>query len=175
MVDKIRETLKNKEGNMFLFLMMCIVLFIGVSGLILDFFNLHVKSTKIKHAMNFAVKASSLQILEGEELADGVFLIDPFKAKEAFDTILAKNIGLNEYTFEPLEKSLVYERPNIREFHVENTFPINYYSSTLNNTFPIENPTTIAVIEFKVRGILLKRTIRVSKLSSSQLTSVYAP
>lgn len=175
MVDKIIKTLKDKKGNAFIYLIIFILLFVSLTALVLDFSNLYIKSKKIKYAINNAVKAGSLQIQEGEELSEGIFLIDEIKAEEAFYKILSHNVGLDEYTLEPLEKSLVYEKPVIREFYVENVIPSNYYSPTLNGTFPIEHPTTIAVIEFKVRGLLLKKTIKVGKLSSSQLKSIYSP
>lgn len=175
MVNKTFQIIKSKNGNAFIYLIIFIFLFVSLTALALDFSNLLIKSKKVKNAMNNAVKAGSLQIQEGEELSEGIFLIDEVRAEEAFYKILAHNIGLDEYTLEPLERSLVYEKPIIREFYCENVVPSNYYSPTLNGTFPLEHPTTIAVIEFKVRGLLLKKTIKVGKLSSSQLKSIYSP
>jgi len=172
-MESIRRTLSNKKGSTYVYLIIIIVIFLGISALVLDFSNVYIKAKKIKHAVNRSVKASTLQIQTGDSLADGIFLIDETKAEEAFEQILAHNLGLNPASLEPLSKSLVYEKPTIREFHVENTFPANYYSPTLNNTFQLENPSVVAVLEFEIRGVLIRRTLRVSKLSSSQLISVY--
>lgn len=173
MITKTIKILKDKKGNAFLLLVLFVFIFTGITALVLDLNNLNIKSKKIKYAMNNAVKAGALQIKEGVELSEGIFLIDEVKAEDAFYQILAHNVGLDETTLEPLEKSLVYETPVIRELQVVNTTPTNYNSPTLGGTFFIEHPTIISVMEFKVRGILLKKTIRVAKLSSSQLKSIY--
>lgn len=174
MVTKeIKKLLSNSKGGIFVYLTIVIIVFIGISALALDFSNIYIKSKKIKYAVNRAVKASTLSILKGEDLANGVFLIDEVEARDSFELILAHNIGLDENSLEPLEKSLVYEAPNIVEFVTANNTPTTYYSPTLGRTFNIENPSVIAVLEFKIRGILLKKTLRVAKLSSSQLTSIY--
>lgn len=75
-------------------------------------------------------------------------------------------IKLSVYNF-------VNKKSVIKEFSVENNTPTDYYSSTLNRKIHIEKPSVIAVIEFEIKGIFVKKTIIVSKLSSSQLTSVY--
>lgn len=174
MVTKeIKEILSNSKGNIFIYLMVVIIVFISVSALVMDFANLYNQSKKIKHAVNRSVKASTLQIQVGEKLANGDFIIDPVMAREAFESILAKNLGLDENTLEPLEKSVVDAKPNIIEFHVENNTPTTYTSSTLGVNYPLEHPSVIAVLEVRLRGVFIRRNIRVGKLSSSQLTSIY--
>lgn len=169
----ISKYLNNKRGNMFVYLILMIFIFIVVISLVFDFTNVGIKSKKIKYGLNNSVKAAALQIQEGEELSEGKFLIDETLSEEAFKKILAHNLGLDENSLEPLKKSLVYEKPIIKEFHVENNTPTEYYSTTLNRNIKIEHPTVIAVIEFKVKGSMIKRTIQVAKLSSGQLKSVY--
>lgn len=183
-VEKVKEILKNEKGNVFIYFIILIFILIGVTALVLDISNLYVKSKKIKHAVNRAVNAGALQILEGEtlldgtfipseELADGIFKIDETKAAIAFQTILAHNVGLDENTLEPLEKSLVYEKPVIKELVVENDTPKVYTSLAIGKSYELENPNIVAVLDFKIRGVFLKNTIRVFKLSSSQLTTIY--
>lgn len=165
--------IKNRRGDAFIFLIVLIFFFVGIVSLLFDFTNLNVKSKKIKYALNNSVKAGALQIKEGEELSEGKFLIDETLAEEQFKKFLAHNIGLDEVTLEPLKKSLVYEKPVIREFHVENNTPTEYYSSTLKRNIKIDHPSVIAIIEFKVRGAMIKKTIIESKMSSGQLKSIY--
>jgi hypothetical protein len=174
MVTKeIKKNFSNSKGGIFIYLIIVIVVFLGLSALVLDFSNVYIKSAKIKYAVNRAVKASTIQVLEGEELANGNFLIDEVVAQDTFERILAHNLGLDENTLEPLEKSLLTEKPTIKEFVVENNTPTIYNSPTLGRAYPIDNPSVIAVLEFKIRGVLIKKTLRISKLSSSQLTSIY--
>ena len=174
MVTKeIKKTLTNTKGGTFIYLIVVIIVFLGLSALALDFSNVYIKAKKIEYAVNRSVKAGTLQILEGEELANGRFLIDETAARDAFEKILAHNLGLNEYTLEPLGKSLLCERPIIREFTVENNTPTVYHSSTLGRAYQIENPSVVAVLEFKIRGVLIKKTLRIAELSSSQLTSIH--
>ena len=165
--------LKNQSGNMYVFLLMFIVLFMGVSSLVLDFGNMNIQNKKIKSSINLAVKASALQIKDGEELAGGTFLIDEEKAKDVFYDILCENLGLNRDTLEPLNKSVLYKKPNIKELEVLNNAPTTYTSSSINKSYNIENPSVVAVVEFHVKGMFLSKNIIIDKLSSSQLTSIY--
>lgn len=170
---EMQKTLSNSKGGIFIYLIIIIIIFLGLSAIVMDFSNIYIKSKKIKYAVNRSVKASTLCILEGEELANGMFKIDDTVAQEVFETILAHNLGLDENTLEPLNKSLLDEKPVIKEFVVENNTPTIYNSPTLGRSYTIDNPSVIAVLNFKIRGVLLKKTLRISKLSSSQLTSIY--
>lgn len=170
---EIKKILLNEKGNILIYFILVILIFIAISGLVMDFANVYIKSSKVKEAVNRSVKAGTLEILEGENLANGLFYIDEDRADDTFKTILAHNLGLNEINLDPLEKSVLEERPTILEFEVINTTPSNYYSPTLERNFGIENPSIVTVLEFRVRGVFIKKTLRVSKLSSSQLTSVY--
>jgi hypothetical protein len=170
---RIKKILSSKDGNIFIYFILVIMVFIAISGLVMDFSNVYIKSNKVKQAVNRSAKASTIEILEGEDLANGVFYIDEARANNTFRNILAHNLGLNDTTLEPLEKSILEEKPNILEFEAVNATPTTYYSPTLERNFDIENPSIVAVIEFKVRGVFIKKTLRISKLSASQLTSVY--
>src|SRR6056297_3966110 len=99
---------------------MVIMVFIAISGLVMDFSNIYIKSNKVKQAVNRSAKASTIEILEGEDLANGVFYIDEGRANDTFNTILAHNLGLDDVTLEPLEKSILEEKPNILEFEAVN-------------------------------------------------------
>lgn len=166
--------LKDKRGNAFVWMIIFIFVFIGISTLVIDYGNLYVKTKKIKYTMNRAVKAATLQIKEdGEELANGLFKIDEVKAEEAFKEVLAGDLGLNEATLEPLANSLLYATPVIKEFEVINDAPKSYTSPVINVVYNIENPSVVATIEFKIKSTFLVTDIQVNKLSGSQLTSVY--
>lgn len=166
--------LKDKRGNAFVWMIIFVFVFIGISTLVIDYGNLYVKTKKIKYTMNRAVKAASLQIKEdGEELANGLFKIDEVKAEEAFREILAGDLGLSEATLEPLANSLLYATPVIKEFEVINDAPKSYTSPVINVVYNIENPSVVATIEFKIKSTFLVTDIQVNKLSGSQLTSVY--
>ena len=166
--------LRDKRGNAFIWMIIFIFVFIGISTLVIDYGNLYVKTKKIKYTMNRAVKAASLQINEdGGDLANGVFKIDEVKAEEAFREVLAGDLGLNETTLEPLANSLLYATPIIQEFEVINDAPKSYISPIINQIYNIENPSVIATIEFKVKNTFLVTDILVNKLSGSQLTNVY--
>lgn len=166
--------LKDKRGNAFVWMIIFIFVFIGISTLVIDYGNLYVKTKKIKYTMNRAVKAATLQIKEdGEELANGLFKIDEVKAEEAFKEVLAGDLGLSETTLEPLANSLLYATPVIKEFEVINDSPKSYTSPVINVVYNIENPSVVATIEFKIKSTFLVTDIQVNKLSGSQLTSVY--
>lgn len=170
MVKKLKN---NKGSSSVIWIIAITLIFISVTGLMLELNTLYTKSKKIKESVNRAVKAGSLAVQENSNLANGIFLIDETTAQNNFYQILAHNIGLDEVTLAPLSKSLVTQKPNIKEFQVINTTPTVYNSTTLSKNFNIENPSVIAVIEFKIKGIMSEKTITVYKLSSSQLTSVY--
>ncbi|WP_440977649.1 hypothetical protein [Sedimentibacter sp. LTW-03] len=163
----------NNKGSTFIWLIIFIFIFIGISTLVIDYGNLYVKTKKIKYTMNRAVKAAALQIDDSNELASGMFKIDKDKAEETFKIILAENLGLDKTTMQPEENSLLYDKPVIREFKVINETPSSYTSAVINQTYNIENPSVVATIEFKIKSTFLITDIRVNKLSSSQLTSVY--
>ncbi|WP_326910685.1 hypothetical protein [Sedimentibacter sp. MB31-C6] len=166
--------LRNRRGNAFIWMIIFIFIFIGISTLVIDYGNLYVKTKKIKYTMNRAVKAASLQIKEdGEELANGVFEIDEVKADEAFKEVLAGDLGLSETTLEPKSNSLLYATPIIKEFEVINDTSTSYTSPIINQVYNIENPGVIATLEFQIKSTFLVTDIQVSKLSGSQLTSVY--
>ncbi len=163
----------NNKGSTFIWLIIFIFVFIGISTLVIDYGNLYVKAKKIKYTMNRAVKAAALQIDDSSVLAAGMFKIDEDKAEETFKMILAENLGLDKTTMEPEENSLLYEKPIIKEFKVLNETPESYTSTVMNQTYDIDNPSVVATIEFKIKSTFLITDIQVSKLSSSQLTSVY--
>jgi len=160
----IRKILSDEKGGAMIWFMIMTIAFVSVSALVMDFGNLYIKSKQIKQAINRSVKAGSLAILEGNDLANGNFIIDDTQAEDNFRLILAHNLGLDETTLEPLPKSVLSQAPNIREFSVENSTPITYTSNTLGRDFEIEKPSVIAVVEVKIRGIFIQRTIRVVKL-----------
>lgn len=172
MVNKAIKILNNK-GNSLIWIIIVITIFVSVTGIVLELSTLYIKSNKIKESLNRAVKAGTLAEKENQNFAEGEFLIDKKQALQNFKMTLAHNLGLNESTLEPLQKSLINKKPIIKEFSVENNTPTDYYSSTLNRKINIDNPSVIAVIEFEIKGIFVKKTIIITKLSSSQLTSVY--
>ena len=133
-----------------------------MSALVLDFSNLYIKSKKIKSAINRAVNASTFQIKEGEELANGEFKIDEDEAETVFKETLAKNLGLDANTLEPLGKRLLPSPPIIKEFEVENDTPTTYNSPTLGMAYQIDRPSVIAVLEFQIKGVFIQRTLRVA-------------
>ena len=154
--------------------MILIFIFIGMTVILLDNSSIYMNTKKIKSGLSLSVKAAALAINENEQLAEGIFTINPVQAERNFKQILSENIGLNVITFEPLSTgSLVTEKPEIREFVVENNTPATYYSPALENSFTFENPSVVAVIRVKVKGVFSSRIITMYKLSSSQLTSVY--
>lgn len=164
----------DERGSIYIWLIIIILVFLGIAALVLDYGSLYMNNKKVKEGLNRAVKAATLAIKPGDELAEGNFLIDEIQANNNFKQILAENIGLDETTLEPLPSgSLATEKPEIKEFVVENNTPKEYYSPTLKNSFTFENPSALAVIQVNVKGIFTSEIITLYKLSSSQLTSVY--
>lgn len=154
--------------------MILIFIFIGMAVILLDNASVYMNTKKIKSGLNLSVKAAALAINEDEQLAEGIFTIDQDQAEVNFKQILSENIGLNVITFEPLPTgSLLTEKPEIKEFIVQNITPATYYSPALKNSFTFEHPSVVAVIRVKVKGVFSSRIITMYKLSSSQLTSVY--
>ncbi len=166
--------IKNEKGSINIWFVVIVFVFLGMAVLVIDFGSLYMNNKNVKEGLNRAVKAAALAIQEDEQLAEGIFTIDPAGAVVNFKQILSKNIGLNEITLEPLSTgSLVTERPEIKEFIVENSVPATYYSPALKNAFTFEHPAVLAVIRVKVKGVFSSRTFTLYKLSSSQLTSIY--
>ncbi len=167
------EKLNNENGNTHIWVVVIILVFLMMAALI-DFGSLYMNNKTVKESLNRAVKAAALAIREDEQLAEGIFTIDPIRAEVNFKQILASNVGLNEITLEPLPTgSLVTEKPEIKEFIVQNVTPATYYSPALANSFTFEHPSVLAVIRVKVKGVFSSRIITLHKLSSSQLTSIY--
>ena len=168
------KKLKNNSGStMIIWLIIISLIFILLSAFFIDFANLYTNAKKVKSSVNLAVKAASLQIKEDERLASGKFEIDKDKAYKAFIKILANNLNLDESTLEPLENSILYEKPVIREFEVINNTPMLYNSMILNNIYKVENSSVFVVVEFKIKTIFISGDIIVDKLSSSQLSTIY--
>lgn len=166
--------IKNEKGSINIWFVVIVFVFLGMAVLVIDFGSLYMNNKNVKEGLNRAVKAAALAIQEDEQLAEGIFTIDPAGAEVNFKQILSKNIGLNEITLEPLSTgSLVTERPEIKEFIVENSVPATYYSPALKNTFAFEHPSVLAVIRVKVKGVFSSKAFTLYKLSSSQLTSIY--
>lgn len=170
--DCLKKYINNNEGDMTIWFFIVIIVFLGML-VTLDFLNIYGQSKDIKSIVNRSVKAAAMQIKDGEELAEGRFLIDENKAEIVFYDILSTNLGLNKDTLEPLEKSLLFKKPVIKELEVINTTPTNYTSPTIEKNYEIVNPSVVAVVEFEIKGIVLSDIITVDKLSSSQLTSIY--
>lgn len=168
------EKINNENGYTHIWVVVIILVFLMMAALIIDFGSLYMNNKTVKESLNRAVKAAALAIREDEQLAEGIFTIDPIRAEVNFKQILASNVGLNEITLEPLQTgSLVTEKPEIKEFIVQNVTPAIYYSSALENTFNFKHPSVLAVIRVKVKGVFSSRIITLYKLSSSQLTSIY--
>jgi len=168
------KKINNEKGSISIWFVVIVFVFLAIAVLVIDFGSLYSNNKSVKEGLNRAVKAAALAINEDEQLAEGIFTIDPVQAEANFKQILAENIGLNEITLEPLPTgSLVTEKPEIKEFVVENITPAIYYSPALENAFTFEHPSVLAVIRLKVKGVFSSRVITMYKLSSSQLTSVY--
>lgn len=168
------KKINNENGSTYIWFVVIVFVFLGIAVLVMDFGSLYMNNKSLKEGLNRAVKAAALAIQEDEQLAEGIFKIDPVGAEVNFKQILAENIGLNEITLEPLPTgSLVIEKPEIIEFVVDNTTPATYYSPTLANSFTFKYPSVLAVIRVKVKGVFSSRSFTLYKLSSSQLTSKY--
>ncbi len=113
MVMGIKDFIRKKDGNFFLWLVIFINVFIVCSVLIFDYSILQIKSKRLKFAVNQATKASVLAVnttsegivnAEGEisnYLAEGYFLVDPEYAKYNFYQTLCENLSLNNPLNEP--------------------------------------------------------------------------
>ncbi|MBP1926728.1 hypothetical protein J2Z76_002598 [Sedimentibacter acidaminivorans] len=164
----------NNKGNSYIWLIIFVVIFLGVGMLVMDQGSIYLNNKKVKEGLNRSVKAATLAIKEDEMLAEGRFKIDEVNAQINFKNILAENLGLDKTTLEPLETgSLVDKKPDVKEFVVENNTPKTYYSTILNHSFELENPSVMAVVQVKVKGVFSSKIITMYKLSSSQLTSIY--
>nr|WP_312579565.1 hypothetical protein [Sedimentibacter sp.] len=168
------KKINNEKGSINVWFIVIVFVFLGIAILVMDFGSLYMNNKTVKESLNRAVKAAALAINSNEQLAEGFFSIDPSGAEINFKQILAENIGLNEITLEPLTTgSLVTEKPEIKEFIVQNTTPTTYYSLVLKNYFDFKYPSVLAVIQVKIKGVFASQTFTLFKLSSSQLTSVY--
>lgn len=168
------EKLKDRKGStIIIWLIVIALIFTALTAFITDFANLYSNGKKVKSSVNLSVKSACLQINEDVRLANGEFTIDKVKAYEAFIKILAHNLNLDETTLNPLENSILKEKPIVREFEVINIVSSKYESMTLKYEFEVKNPSVFAVIEFKTKTLFLDGNITVDKLSSGQLTTIY--
>lgn len=169
------KLLKNKKGDVFVWLIIVIFAFATMSALVMDFGNMYLKAKKVKYAVSRSVKAGSYAILEGEELAQGNFIIKEDKAKENFRKTLADNLGLNEATMEPLDTGSILTKPLIiKEEAIVNSLTNSTYTSiTTGHDYQLTNPTFIGVVEVEIKGVFLRKNLVVSKLSTSELRSKY--
>lgn len=169
----VRKSCLNNRGESLLWIIAVILIFSLITALVIDFGILYLKTKRVKIANNFAVKSGSLSIEVGENLAEGIFLIEPVQAEINFRDLLSRNLGLDS-NLSPTSRSILQSDLKVREFEVINAHPrllgdITYTSSVLNRSFVIENPTVFAVIQFEYRGILIRRVITVARMSSSNL------
>ena len=173
-IKRIRETLDNKGNAVIVWFMISVALFVGLQPLVIDFGGMLSSQIKVKNSLNKAVKAASLAIQDGEDLANGNFRINSGQAEVNFNRYIALNLGLNEITLEPLSTgSRLPKAPTVKEFVVQNTASSTYTSSYMGQTYQINKPTVISSLEFSYQGVFLRKSFRVGRLSSSQLNSVY--
>lgn len=167
--------LHNKKGDVFIWLVIMIFAFTTISAVVMDFGNVYLKAKKVKFAVSRSVKAGSLAIDKGEQLAEGDFYIKEAQAKNNFREVLADNLGLDEGTLEPLATGSILTKPLIiKEEEVVNALtPTTYTSSTTGRDYQLSKPTFVGVVEVEIRGIFIKKTLTISKLSSSELRSKY--
>ena len=66
----------NNKGSSYIWLMILIIIFIGMTVLLLDNVSIYMNTKKIKSGLNLSVKAAALAINENEQLAEGTFTID---------------------------------------------------------------------------------------------------
>lgn len=169
-----KKSYLNNKGNSYIWLIIFVVIFLGVGMIVMDQGSLYLNNKKVKEGLNRSVKAATLAIKEDEILSEGHFKIDEENAQINFKNILAENLGLDKTTLEPLETgSLVTKKPDVKEFVVENNTPKTYYLTILNHSYTLENPSVMAVVRVKVKGVFSSKTITIYKLSSSQLISIY--
>lgn len=176
------DNLKNKKGGgSFILFMFISLLSVALIVSSLDIYNFYNINTKVKNSINRSVKGAALQLdtdiqENGENLAaKGIFLINEYKAEETLYDVLSKNLGLKKDTFEPLEKSILKNSPEILEFEVLNDYkkmPYEYYSKTLDRNFLVKNPSVFCVLKFEVNSIFLKKEFIYGKLSSAQLINI---
>jgi hypothetical protein len=59
----------NNKGSSYIWLMILIIIFIGMTVLLLDNVSIYMNTKKIKSGLNLSVKAAALAINENEQLA----------------------------------------------------------------------------------------------------------
>lgn len=103
MVNKKRWA-GNNSGEAFMWAVIFIIAFSVCSAIIFEVGNLYVKQEKVKGALNQAVKAAALAIHSGDYMADGIFLIEPNRAKYNFYQVLGDNLGIDHTVSEPTDQ-----------------------------------------------------------------------
>lgn len=106
----------------------------------------------IKDVMDLSTKAAVLQVdTNKDNIADGIFLIDDVKAKQAFIDVMALNLNLDPLVVKNL----------MVDYHAVNA-PGPYTNPLTNITYQIGKPTFVAAIKFSFSGIVIKKDITIS-------------
>jgi Flp pilus assembly protein TadG len=176
----VKKRLNNKGEATIIWFFVSIIIFIGVQALIIDFGNIYQGQLKLKRTVDLASKAGALMIQSGENLAEGDFIINESNAEGKTKEYLIKNLKLDssetmeegKIAFNPTGASILKNPLIIEELEIINTSG-EYTSTLLNQSYQINEPSTLLTISYSFDGILLKRKFTIGKLASSQLTSTY--
>lgn len=138
-----------------------VFIFLVFLCLIVDISNYRIAKETIKDSLDLSTKAAALQIDTNPSLiSQGVFQIDDIKAKEAFLDTMSKNLKLSK---SDVEACMI-------EFKTIN-IPGVYLNPADNKEYTISNPTFVAPMKFKFKGIMLNKDIVLSNnFGGSQLT-----
>ena len=129
----------------------------------MDISNFRIAKENINDAIDLSTKAAVLQIdTDPFKISHGIFEIDDVKAKDAFITVMSKNTDLSRADI----ISCMYEYKAI------NT-PGSYFNPADGKLYTISNPTFVAPMKFKFKGMLLSKDIVLNNnFGASQLQSI---
>jgi len=73
--------IKNEKGSINIWFVVIVFVFLGIAVLVMDYGSLYMNNKNVKEGLNRAVKAAALAIQEDEQLAEGIFTINPAGAE----------------------------------------------------------------------------------------------
>ena len=142
---------------------MWIILFITFSALLFDVRQAARYKEEVKIALNNATKAATLQIdKDPAKIGLGIFEIDPVLSRLVFEDYLSDNLSTAK------DDLFIH----VIDYKAINTHsPVVYLDIANGNTYNINYPTFVAVMEFTYKGLFMTKTIEINNISGTRLRS----
>lgn len=167
--NRLLGTVENKKGVVTIYVILWMaVLFPLLMFLAIDMTNYIYSSAKMKAVVDNAA-ASAITMIDEVQVESGIIRVVEDDAVEAVNTIMIKELNLNE-DFTPSENSLLLDSPEVE------VFVFNVYSDegvevdTPLGTKTLTRPTVFVKGEFEIKGLFYRgKSATLNRVGASQV------